>query len=722
MNVAAVLVACGVMLGAGDAGSVARTESRDEAAKRSLAGSFAAARIDEQLRWESGLNEAASAERLRAWHDLLASEPHISGSPGDMNVIASLAGSFEKMGLEVEVQWIWPYLSVPVESRVELVAPEAMALVTVEPALAGDPFTQNAALLHGGWNAYSASGDITANVVYANYATKEDFEKLKEMGVECAGKIVVARYGGNFRGSKEIFARKAGAAGLIIFTDPGDAGYAKGPMYPEGGWATSTQIQRGSLLALDRAGDPLTPGIPATENAKRVNPDDLDLPKIPVQPVGWAAAQEILSRMKGKPVPDGWQGGLPFTYRLTSAPEGEADALRVRLKVEQKRGLVKTANVVATMKGTRFPDEMFIIGCHHDAWGYGAADPTCGTILVLEAARCFSEMAKQGLKPERTLVFAAWGAEEHGIIGSTEWVEAHRAELESGALAYVNLDMAAMGPMFGASATPSLRRLIIDATKSVPQARDPSKSVYEDWMKRSATDAAEPKLGELGGGSDHVAFYSWLGIPSMSLGSGGSRGTSYHSIYDNLHWYRLVVGEDYEPALMLTRVINVVAARLANADIPALNVGDLAKAVEEVLRSVPGVPEALKGTEMTIFKESIKKDDVVKMAVERIQEMQRELATQVESIAKSDEKRREVSRALRAACCLADRNDTTRWHRNWWAIPDPDSGYGAVTVPGVRASSAKNDPEALGRDVWGVFEWMEPGLDELHRVSAGSTR
>ncbi len=664
----------------------------------SIAACFAPARIDAQLAWETKLNAAASPEKLRAWHDALASEPHISGTEGDYKVIDTIAGGFREMGLEVEVQWIWPYLSWPEEARLELVAPIAKPLTTIEPALAGDPFSQSSRLLHMGWNAYSGSGDITAPVVYANFGTKEDFEKLKSLGIDCAGKIVIARYGGNYRGFKAKFAEEAGAIGLVIYTDPGDSGYAKGLMYPEGGWSTAQQIQRGSLLTLDdkRTGDPLTPGYPATEQAERLNPESLAFPKIPVQPVGWDAAQEILQRMKGAPVPEGWQGGLPFTYRLTGDTGGASDGPRVRLMVKQKREITRTANVVGTLRGAKFPDEKIIIGCHHDAWGFGAADPTCGTILVMEAARCFAELAKQGARPDRSIVFAAWGAEEHGIIGSTEWVEAHRADLEANAISYMNLDMATMGPKFGASAAPVLRRLIVNAARSVPQSGDPTKTVYDDWLSRAGKDATEPKVGELGGGSDHVPFYSWLGVPSMSVGSGGARGTSYHSIYDNLQWYRMVVTDDYQPAVMLTRVINIVTARQANADVLPLDVGGMVRAMAAHAKSLPVSktewPELSRARDS--FLESMQRAEQTWV---EIGSLQREAMTSGQ--ASREVRLRVINKGLIDTARLAATAEGVTWHRNWWAVPDPDSGYSVVVWPALQEAIDRRADRAAANEL-----------------------
>ncbi|HEX2164024.1 MAG TPA: M28 family peptidase, partial [Thermoanaerobaculia bacterium] len=531
---------------------------------------FAPGRRAGQLADEAALRAAVDPARLSAWHDLLSSRPHVAGSPGDREVIDALAREMAAMGLEVEVQELDLYLPRPVRAELTVVSPERVPLELQEAAFPGDPWSDHPELDYG-WNAYSGSGEVEAGVVYANFGTKEDFARLAALGVEVAGKIVVARYGGNFRGYKARFAEEAGAVGLVIYGDPEDGGYVRGRMWPEGGWANGTAIQRGSVLTLPYPGDPLTPFVPAlaTDDAagggaavERLDPDAVDFPGIPVQPVGWAAAAEILSRMTGPAVPEEWQGALPFNYRLTGG-----DELRVRLRVEQERRLVRTANVVGTLVGERFPEQKVIVGCHHDAWSFGAGDPNAGSILVLEAARAFAQAAREGRRPDRSIVFAHWAAEEFGILGSVEWVEAHAADLAENAVAYVNLDMAAMGPRFRASATPSLAELVIAASREAAQAGAPETTVFAAW----AGDEGEPRLGALGGGSDHVGFYGHLGVPSISLGAGGSPGVSYHTNYEDLAWYRRVVGDDYESARMLTEVVVTAAARLAEADLAPLD-------------------------------------------------------------------------------------------------------------------------------------------------------
>jgi N-acetylated-alpha-linked acidic dipeptidase len=537
---------------------------------------------------ERKLNREPDPRRIARTHEILASEPHAAGTAGDRRMVERLKKLFEEAGLAVSLQEIWVYLSHFKGAEVQIVSPVEESLPIREQALEEDPYSGRPDL-NPGWNAYSASGEVVGEIVYVNKGTRTDFERLKTRGVRLEGKIALARYGGNYRGYKAKFAEEAGAVGLIIYTDPADSGYMRGIMYPEGGYANPSYIQRGSIKTVPYPGDPLTPGVPATERARRLEAETLALPRIPVQPISWSAAERIMKHMKGPAVPRDWQGGLPLAYRITGGPD-----LRVRLEVEQERKVTRTCNVIGTLKGAVHPEQKVVLGCHHDAWGFGAADPMAGMIVLIEVARSMAAAARDGRPPARTLVFGAWAAEEHGIIGSTEWVEANREDLLANAVAYINLDMAAMGKAFRAGAAPSLRRVIAAAARAVPQPGEPEgRSVLDAWVKRSpsATVPGEPRFGDLGGGSDHVGFYCHLGIPSAGLGGGGSRGVSYHSIYDNLTWYRKVVGQDYGSAAMIARVVNVLAARLANAPLVPLDPVRIASHMRRHLESLSRLGE-----------------------------------------------------------------------------------------------------------------------------------
>jgi len=677
---------------------------------------FAADQRERQVQYENMLIERLGPGSLRRWHDLLGSHPHRAGTPGDRRVIEIISRQFERFGLEVEVQELELYLSEPVSASLGIVsAPdldEPLELSVTEPVLEEDWFTQRQDIALG-WNAYSASGTAEGEVVYANFGRKEDFAKLAELGVSCEGKIVIARYGGNYRGYKAKYAEEAGAAGLIIFTDPGDSGFRRGPVYPEGGFANEHYIQRGSILTLDYFGDPLTPFIASTPDldpAQRLDPDEVALPSIPVQPIGYGAAEEILRRMSGDEVhSEQWQGGFDFPYRLTGGP-----GLRVKLQVEQNRALMRTANVLGRIEGSRWPDEFIVIGGHHDAWGHGASDPPlAGLICVMDLARVMGQMAAEGWRPQRTIVFGAWGAEEYGIIGSSEWVEANLETLRgkpgsaAGCVAYINLDMAAMGPYFNASSWPGFKGLIADAAKVVPQAGDPQTTVHEIWLGRSGRDATEPRIGTLGGGSDHVGFLCHAGIPSISVGASGASGVSYHSLYDTLVWYRKIVGEDYEPALMVSRMAGIVGARLANADLLPTQPH---RVIDEASTALDGLKDRLPDRPL----------GQVEVLQERLAQMSRLLENrtnlQVATLENGIFNARRVNSQTRwtdlAWTPLGGLRER-EWLRNRFVAPDATSGYASWALPGVRyeleEGDSRNLTDALA-DIDAVLDRVEKSL------------
>lgn len=621
-------------------------------------------------------------ERLSAWHDLVASEPHAAGTEGDARVIEALRSAFEGMGLETRVHRFTAYLSRPESASLALVSPREMELPVSEAPLDGSEYSEEVdPALRLGWNAYSGSGDVTAGVVYANYGRREDFERLDAMGVDCDGAIVIARYGGNFRGYKARYAEAAGAAGLLIYTDPRDSGFGRGVLSPEGGWATCDQIQRGSLKTLPYSGDPLTPGVEATADAPRLDPDAVALPRIPVQPIGWFAATQIMTHMRGESVPADWQGGMPFRYRLTGG-----DDLRVRLAVEQTRELVETANVLARLapEGADPDDHGVIVGCHHDAWVYGANDPTSGLIALLEVARVISEHAhdEPGSPYVRPITFAAWGAEEHGIIGSSEWVEGREDELTERASMYLNLDAAASGPSLGVAASPSLQALFQDAAAVVPDPFGaPGATALDNW--RRGTTGAAPRVRFLGGGSDHVSFLARCAVPSASISASGAPGTAYHSLYDDLVWYRRVVGAEYRSAELVGAVTAEVVHRAATA--PVLPV-DLAEPPRATMRALD---EALEGR--TLDREQT---DLVE-EIRALCAGQADRAAALEAALRPgevvDDALRAVDRVWLDPAGLPGRP----WYRNLYTAPDETSGYAAWPLPGVQKALLADDSGLL---------------------------
>ena len=634
------------------------------------------------------IRSVPTPESLAGWHEVLGSEPHVAGSAGDRKVISGIADAFREMGLETEVWWFEPLLSEPVKASLTILGDEPstpggrrrgiQSLALTEKELLADPATRHPEL-DWGWNAYSASGVVEAGVVYANRGMLEDFRRLKEMGIDVSGKIVLARYGGGYRGYKARFAEEAGAVGLLMYLDPGDYGDGRGPTWPNGGWANETCIQRGSILTMPYKGDPLTPFEPAIEGTKRLPIEEVELPEIPVQPIGYAAAERIMGRMTGSLVEDeSWIGGMNAPYRI------EGGDLKLRLEVVQERKIGRTANVLGLLRGHEEPDQVVIIGSHHDAWGFGAADPLAGTMVMMETAKAFADAASRGIRPRRSILFAAWGAEEFGIIGSTEWCEANAMTLSNHAVAYINLDMAAMGSRFGASATPSLRSAILRATGQVSQSGEEEQTVLEAWRTRG-----KPSMGTPGGGSDHVGFNLHLGVPVCTLHAGGSEGVAYHSNYDTLAWYRQTVGDDYEPALMLTRICAVLAADLANAPIVPLDPTEMVVEMHNHLPQVKQVAEdRLLPMEMT----------GIQQALNGLADTARRTRDAIERMAKDDPRRQEINRQLiqvERKWVELEGLPGRPWYRNLYCGSNRFTGYGSGLLPLLAEAVEHRDPIAV---------------------------
>lgn len=618
--------------------------------------------------------------------EALTRVPHSAGTPENAQVRAYIVGAMKKAGLQVEEPAYDIFMPVaPIENTVEIIAPEKIKLNTTEAVV--DAFSGMPKVTPG-WNSFSGNGDVTAEVVYANFGTKEDFERLATMGVSVKGKIVLARYGGNFRGYKAKHAQANGAAGVIIYTDPIDAGYMKGITYPEGPQANDTYIQRGSLLTVDFTGDPLTPFEPALPldgktKIKRLSPDQVDLHKIPVTPISYGAAKEIMTRMKGKGVPSEWQGAMPCAYRLEGGP-----ALKVRLKVEQKNDFTRATNVIGTLKGSEFPDEWVILGSHYDAWVHGATDPNSGTAMLISVAEALGELAKAGYRPKRSIKICHWDAEEFGVIGSTEWVEQYKNELGAKAVAYMNADGAVSGKSFGGASSPSLKQLLADVTKVVDYPGT-GKTVYQQW----AGSKAEPEVGNLGGGSDHIAFYMHVGVPSWGGGTGGV--TPYHSAYDNFEYYAKFVDPSFQMGPMVSQVFGVMALRLANAELIPYDVvryaTDLEKHLNTIEKNIKTYHSAFSCEKLMAAVQELKKSADAYTAAQ-----QTFLQT-----SKGDKKSLiEVNKALLSLeKSFIDPQGMAygKWYQSLYASPDPYSGYASWMLPGfmyeASLKSTANLPE-----------------------------
>src|SRR6266702_8734456 len=502
---------------------------------------------------------------LRAMSRDLTRLPHMAGTPAQAVTRDYVVEKLRSWGLESWTKEYTVYLPQPEIVAAWLIArPGAVAvpLALREPPVAGNPATQGPQVPP--FNGYTGDGDVTGDVVYVNYGLIEDYKTLDSLGISVSGKIAIARYGRSFRGIKAREAERHGAAGLVIYSDPPEDGYFRGDVYPDGPMRPAGGVQRGSIL--NENGDPTTPGYASAPGARRVPEESLPLPRIPVIPMSYGNAGRLLERLKGPSVPQSWQGALAFRYHVGPGPA------RARLKVKTERGaraMHPIWNTFGMIRGTRYPDQWLVVGGHRDAWGPGARDNISGTVTVLEVARAFATLARDGQKPARTVVFATWDAEEWGLIGSTEWVEELEDTLRAHVVAYINEDGTFSGPSFGGGGSPSLKPLFRAATRVVPDPVGPG-TVYDVWLKAHNGDTTALTMGNLGGGSDFSGFYHHLGIPSGGIGFDGPDGI-YHSMYDSYDWMSRFGDPSYKAHRAGAQLVAVILGRLANSDLLPLD-------------------------------------------------------------------------------------------------------------------------------------------------------
>ncbi|HVR42022.1 MAG TPA: M28 family metallopeptidase [Thermoanaerobaculia bacterium] len=543
----------------------------DGDAPRELIG-FTPERAAAQLRLEARFDSLLERSNIESWIREYSAAPHHAGSPGSRAVAESIADRFRSWGFDTAIETYHVLLPTPRSRELELIEPVRYRARLDEPVLDEDATSSIRENLLPPYNAYSVDGDVTGELVYVNYGIPADYETLDSLGVDVAGKIVVARYGGSWRGIKPKVAAERGAIGCIIYSDPRDDGYFQGDVYPEGAYRMEWGTQRGSVADMPLyPGDPLTPFVGATREAKRLSLDEAEtLTKIPVLPISYGDALPLLRAIGGPVAPPAWRGALPITYHIGPGPA------KARLALAFDWNTVPAHNVIAKLRGSERPDEWILRGNHHDAWNFGAADPISGMVALMEEARAVGALAKSGWRPKRTIVYAGWDAEEQGLLGSTEWAEHHADELRRKAAVYVNTDSNGRGFLY-AGASHSLERLVNQAARDVV---DPQKniSVLERARARvihgggeGATEArerADLRVAALGSGSDYTPFIQHLGIPSMHLGFGGENGGgSYHSIYDSFDHYRRFGDPGFHYGITLAQVAGRVTLRFAEADV-----------------------------------------------------------------------------------------------------------------------------------------------------------
>lgn len=519
---------------------------------------------------EQQFRSLTSTDQISKFHRYLTLEPHPAGSVRNNELAQWVATQWREQGLEdVTIHEYDVLHSSPREVALEMVKPKHFTATLREDPYDVDPDTKNPKA-DGAYLGYSASGDVTAPVVYAHSGNPEDYDYLRQHGIDVRGKIVLVRYSNpySYRGFKALTAERLGAAAILIYSDPAEDGYKQGTVYPNGPWGPESHIQRGAITYdFIQPGDPLTPGWASIPGAKRIRPEDaVSLPKIIGVPLSWHDAKPLLEKMDGPVAPDSWQGGLPLKYRLGGK------RVVVHLKVDMDNSTRPYYVTEARIRGSESPDEWVILGNHRDAWVYGAVDPSSGTASMLELTRDLGQLIKNGIRPKRTLVFCSWDGEEYALTGSTEWGEQYADELKRKAVAYLNVDEATSGANFQGDAVGSLAPMLVDVSRTLPA---PSgKTLYEEWKISRQSQLGERQTvpdgnlvnTRIGSGSDHTVFLNFLGIPTMNLSFVGPYGV-YHSLYDDYFWMNHFGDPGYRYHALMTQLWGVVALRLGNAEI-----------------------------------------------------------------------------------------------------------------------------------------------------------
>ena len=692
---------------------------------------FASDALAAQRALEERFRAVPDAARLREYMKAMSAEPHVAGRPGSKVVADYALEKFKSFGLNASIEELEAYMPWPTERRLEMVQPTGRAMLIQEPPVPQDPDSLDADQTPT-YNAYSGDGEVTGEVVYVNYGMPADYDELAKAGVSVKGKIVLARYGGGWRGIKPKVAYEHGAIGCLIYSDPKDDGFYQGDVFPAGPYRPESGVQRGSVMDMPiHTGDPLTPGWGAERGGKKLAPSEAKtILKIPVMPISWGDAQPLLAAMRGPVAPEAWRGALPTTYRLGPGPA----AVRLKLAFDwQNRPLY---NVIVRIEGSTFPDEWIIFGNHHDAWVNGADDPISGAASLMETARGLGELVKSGWKPKRTIVLALWDGEEWGLLGSTEWAEKHAAELQSKAVVYINSDGTGKG-WLGAGGSHSLQQFITEVARDV---NDPKtgKPVLE-LARRKAIDGLpeaeradaekDPaiRIAPLGSGSDFTPFLQHLTLASLNLGFGGeSPGGVYHSVYDSFEWYTKFSDGEFVYGRTLAQVTGTALLRLSEAAVLPFRFSDmsdtLARYVAEVQKLHAGKKDApaidfapLVSAVSALSRSSLgfeKAYAAVPGASTRALQVQQEALKVVNQLVFSSERRLGNEAGL-------PRRD---WFKHQIYAPGFYTGYGVKTMPQIREGLEEGQWDEARQGVTKVAAAITSLAEQVDRASAGLAR
>ncbi len=708
----------------------------------------AAQEVELEKKFDASLNR----QNLDQWLKEFSSKPHHLGSPAGKLVAEKIAALLKSWGYETAIETFYPLFPTPRTRVLEMIAPEHYTARLSEPPIEGDESTADTA---GGlpvYNAYSIDGDVTGELVYVNYGVPADYERLAEMGIDVKGKIVIARYGGSWRGIKPKVAAEHGAIGCIIYTDPWNDGYYRGDVYPKGGYRPPYSAQRGSVMDMPTyPGDPLTPGVGATLDAQRPPFDaaslaankSLPLTRIPVLPISYGDAEPLLRNLGGPVAPEPWRGALPITYHV-----GPGTA-SVHLKLEFDWKLTPAYDVIARMPGAERPDEWILRGNHHDGWVFGASDPLSGTVSLLEEARGIAELARQGWRPKRTLIYCVWDGEEPMLLGSTEWAEQHEAELRRHAAVYLNTDATGRGFVeFGGSHT--LEAFAIQSARDVT---DPAHQVSALARREAAATVEAGKKQEfaleaLGSGSDFTPFLQHVGIATLNFGFGGEEQYGvYHSNYDTYAHYVRFEDPDFQYVLATVQLGGRMMLRLANAEVLPLRFENLAKTVAGYAKEVAKLADDMR--QQTEFRNEEIRSGALKLAADSHQTYvvpaPREpvpflnfapldnavarLQSSVDAWSKADPTRLDATRAaaLDAILMHAEQallNDAglpkRPWYRHMLYAPGYYTGYDVKTLPGIREAIEQRDWREAEIQISHVAAALDALSREIDRATAAA--
>ena len=662
---------------------------------------FPADALAEQVRREALARAVPSPDTLREQMRMLSARPHEAGTDRSRHVAELILARFRSYGLDAKIEEFRALMPRPVSRALELVAPEQYTAALKEPALPEDRTSSDPDQLPT-FNAYSADGDVTGDVVYVNYGVPRDYKVLDSLGISVKGKIVIARYGDSWRGIKPKVAAEHGAIACIIYSDPRDDGYWVDDVYPKGPMRPPQGVQRGSAMDLPLyPGDPLTPGY-ANEPSTKEPPISAakTLVQIPVLPIGYGDALPLLRNLAGPVAPESWRGALPITYHVGPGPA------RAHLALKFDWAVRPLYDVIARVPGARSPDQMVIYGNHHDAWVNGAEDPIAGQVSLDESARAIGSLLRTGWRPARTIVFAAWDGEEWGLLGSTEWVEKHAPELARGAVAYLGSDTNDRGWM-GASGSHSLEEFVRQLARDIP---DPKRhqsvlaALLEHQASRrsrgapaapAAAAAAAPKpdtaftIGALGSGSDYTAFIDHVGVPSVNISYGGEAHSGiYHSIYDSFDFYTRFLDPDFAYEVLEAQTMATAILRLADAPVLPFEFTRPAKTYRKYADEIEKEARAIPATKSLDLKEVRAALDRVDHAAARYEQALAPLdRTPADRIRRDWGRLAEVNRTLfQADQALTDAAGLERreWFRNLLYAPGFYTGYGVKTMAGIR--------------------------------------